>query len=107
MQEEHIDWEAVMKETSQLAKQAARNSERTLGGVAEVLRSQKSQVKVLSALGKSQKELLDLLSSEGKAQQIPGPTAHHGSASAPRLWSIILLSPGIGAIVALAVFGMS
>ena len=107
MQDEHIDWEAMMKVTSQQAKQSARNSERTLGGVAEVLRNQKSQAATLSVLAKNQKELLALLSSKSKGPHAEQTSAHHGSESSLRIWPLVLLSSAVAAAVALGVSGLS
>ncbi len=107
MQDEHIDWEAMLKATSQQAKQAARNSERTLGGVAETLRNQTSQAEALSSLIKTQRELRDLLSLISREQQKLEAIARHGCPSAPRLWPIVFLSSSIATGVALLVSGMN
>ncbi len=107
MQEEHIDWEAMIKAASNQAKQAARNSERTLGGVAEVLRTQRSQAEALSALRKTQTELQDLLSDRSKEKHNPSVTLPHGTIAIRRRWPIVLLASAVGASVALLVSGIT
>lgn len=107
MQEEHIDWEAMIKAASNQAKQAARNSERTLGGVAEVLRTQRSQADALSALRKNQTEVQDLLSHRSKEKHSPSVTFPHGTTAIRRRWPVVLISSAVGASVALFVSGIT
>ena len=107
MQEEHIDWEMLLKTASKQAVQASKNSERALGGVAGILAAHKRHEVALSRIAQSQKEQHVLLSSIAvQSNQInhrsePLPPGR----SIPTLWKFALLLPA--AIIALLVFGIT
>ncbi|WP_294226201.1 hypothetical protein [uncultured Shimia sp.] len=101
-----IDWEAEIEEIRTKATAAARHSERTVGGVSQMLSSLTSQTKALSEVNNRQKELDNRLGSLEETQNNLNILLRGRQAQSASNYPAPLLSGFIGLVLGVVASGV-
>ncbi|WP_240544655.1 hypothetical protein [Paracoccus sp. AK26] len=97
------DWEALMEDTRAKATAAARHSERTVGGVAQMLATQPAFLRQLDGMTKRLDEIVRRLGSleatQSLEKRLVEDILHHAPQCPPRRWDWAIAGFLIGVVL--------